>query len=114
MTHTDEIVNFNDTQQQLLAIARTAHSRRAADTVYGGRDTVLRQTMLALLAGAELAAHDSPPEATLQVLIGRVHLIAGEHRWDLAAGDLKAIPHERHSVEAVEDSVFLLTVIRGN
>ena len=100
-------------QEKLLATARTAHAHRAADTVYGSRDTVLRQTILALLAGAELAAHDSPPEATLQVLTGRVRLIGDGRSWDLDAGALVPIPPERHAVTAIEDSVFLLTVIRA-
>lgn len=110
---TDQTVNLTTTQQRLLAAAREASSRRAAEAVYGTRDTVLRQSMLALLAGAELAAHDSPPEATLQVLAGRVRLIAGDRSWALITGDLKAIPHERHSVIALDDSVFLLTVLRA-
>ena len=32
------------------ALARTAHSGRAAHTVYGGHEHTLRQTLLALLA----------------------------------------------------------------
>ncbi len=100
-------------QEKLLAAARTAHAHRAADTVYGSRDTVLRQTMLALLAGAELAEHDSPPEATLHLLAGRVRLIGKDRSWELVAGDLVPIPPERHSLTALEDSVFLLTVTRA-
>ncbi|WP_293697101.1 LuxR family transcriptional regulator [uncultured Agrococcus sp.] len=100
-------------QEKLLAAARAARSQRAADTVYGSRDTVLRQTMLALLAGAELAEHDSPPEATLHLLHGRVSLIGKRRSWELVAGDLVPIPPERHSLTALEDSVFVLTVIRA-
>ena len=64
-------------------------------------------------ASPELGAHDSPPEATLQVLIGRVRLVGAGRSWELVAGDLIAIPPERHSVSALDDSVFVLTVIRA-
>ena len=108
-----QAVNLTTRQEKLLATARTSHAHRAADTVYGSRDTVLRQTMLALLAGSHLAEHDSPPEATLHVLTGRVRLTGQNRTWELEPGDLVAIPSERHAVTALEDSVFLLTVI-GN
>ncbi|MGO1506463.1 MAG: cupin domain-containing protein [Microbacterium sp.] len=108
-----QAVNLTTRQEKLLATARTSHAHRAADTVYGSRDTVLRQTMLALLAGSHLAEHDSPPEATLHVLTGRVRLTGQDRTWELEPGDLIAIPPERHAVTALEDSVFLLTVIRA-
>lgn len=108
-----ETVSLPAEQEALLARARSGHAHRAADTVYGSRDTVLRHTMLALLAGAELAEHDSPPEATLHLLTGRVRLIGVGRAWELGPGDLVPIPPERHSVTALEDSVFLLTVIRA-
>ena len=44
------------------------------------------------------------------MLHGRVTLVAGETRWNGSPGDLIVIPDSRHSLEAVEDSVFLLTV----
>lgn len=106
-------MNLTTRQEKLLATARTSHAHRAADTVYGARDTVLRQTMLALLAGSHLAEHDSPPEATLHVLTGRVRLNGQARSWELEPGDLIAIPPERHAVTAIQDSVFLLTVIRA-
>lgn len=107
------ITNLASLQEQLLAKARSANARRAAETVYGGRDAILRQSALALLAGAELPEHDSPPEATLQVLVGHLQLRGHDRQWELTAGDIIPIPPERHSVTALEDSVFLLTVRRS-
>ena len=95
-----------------LERAATSATRRSADTVYGGHEHTLRQTLLALLAGASLAEHASPGEATLLVLKGRVRLRAGEDVWDGRSGDLLIIPPTRHSVDAMEDSVFLLTVAK--
>lgn len=96
--------------RQHLKIATTASSGRSAHTVYGGHEHVLRQTLVALRAGSNLDEHENPGEATLQVLHGRVTLVAGENRWNGSPGDLITIPGSRHSLEAVEDSVVLLTV----
>jgi quercetin dioxygenase-like cupin family protein len=95
-----------------LGRAAASATRRSADTVYGGHEHTLRQTLLALLAGASLGEHDSPGEATLLVLRGRVTLRAGEDSWDGRTGDLLVIPPSRHSLDAVEDSVVLLTVAK--
>jgi quercetin dioxygenase-like cupin family protein len=51
---------------------------RSAQTVYGGHEHALRQTVLALTAGSSLDEHESPGEATIQVLRGRIRLTAGE------------------------------------
>ncbi|CUR55676.1 conserved hypothetical protein, putative cupin domain [metagenome] len=99
--------------QRHLETARAASSGRSAHTVYGGHAHVLRQTLIALRAGSSLDEHENPGEATLQVLHGRVTLTAGESRWDGAAGDIVAIPDSRHALDAVEDSVVLLTVAKA-
>ncbi len=98
-------------RQQLDAATRSSVGR-AADTVYGGHEKVLRQTVIALTEGSTLAEHENPGEATLHVLHGRVRLTAGEHAWEGRDGDLIMIPDARHAVEALEDSTFLLTVAK--
>lgn len=93
-----------------LVEARRSSAGRSAHTIYGGQGHVLRQTVIALVAQRRLGEHDSPGEATLQVLRGRVRLHAGEETWDGEAGDHVVIPPVRHDLEALEDAAVLLTV----
>ena len=95
---------------QHLTAACEASSRRSAQTLYGGHEHTLRQTLIALASGQLLDEHESPGEATLQVLHGSVRLTEDESSWDGSAGDLLVIPLGRHGLEALEDSVVLLTV----
>ena len=97
--------------EEQLTLARQARSGRAARTIHGGHEHALRQTVLALLAGHELAEHDSPGEATIQVLRGHVRLTTARDAWEGTVGDGVTIPPERHALAAVEDSVVLLTVV---
>ncbi len=98
--------------REKLAAARAASSGRAAETVYGGHEHVLRQTVVGLAAGQVMDEHANPGEATVHVLQGRVRLKAGETSWDGAPGDLIVIPQGLHSLEALEDSAVLLTVAK--
>jgi quercetin dioxygenase-like cupin family protein len=94
-----------------LEKAVTAPSGRSAATVYGGREQMLRQTLLALTANTWLSEHENPGEATLLVLRGKVRLHAGPNTLVGMVGDLLAIPAARHSLEALENCVVLLTAI---
>ena len=92
--------------------ASAASSGRSAETVFGGHEHVLRQTVIALTAGSALDEHENPGEATIQVLRGRVRLTAGQIAWDGRTGDLLVVPDARHALEATEDSAILLTVCK--
>jgi quercetin dioxygenase-like cupin family protein len=105
-----EAISLHALAQEHLAIARTSSNGRSAHTVFGGHDHRLRQTLIALGAGQELAAHESPGEATIQVLAGAVLLTTVTVSRQLSAGDWMAIPDERHGLHAREDCAVLLTV----
>lgn len=94
-----------------LEAARTSRAGRSAHTVHGGHDHMLRQTVIAMTAGTALAEHNSPGQATLQVLRGRVRVSAGPDTWTGDDGDLLVIPPQRHGLHADSDAVVLLTVL---
>lgn len=93
-----------------LAAARADERGRSAERLL--HDGPLRQSILALAAGTELAEHNAPDAASLQVLVGRVR-ITGREPAEVGAGGLVVLTHERHAVVALEDSAFLLTTVTG-
>ena len=101
--------------QHLTALAEelAAEATRSA-SARSGRTLVavgpLRSTAIALAAGADLAEHENPGAATLQVLAGACRLVAGDDVVDLEAGALVQIPDRRHAVTTDEGCVLLLTV----
>ena len=100
--------------REQLDRARASSSGRSAATAYGGHEHVLRQTLIAIVAGRRLDEHANPGEATVHVLQGRVRLKAGDNAWNGSPGDLLIVPDLPHSLEAIDDSVVLLTVAKTN
>lgn len=99
--------------RELRAKASSGDRRIASSTVFGGHEKTLRQTLVVIAADGELGEHASPGEATVHVLSGRIVLDTAEDSWEGRTGDLLVVPPARHSVRALEDSAFLLTVAKG-
>jgi len=92
-----------------LERAKEESSGRSSSTVFGGHEQVLRHTVIALREGSSMTEHNSPGEATIIVLSGHARLSAGSTIWEGHKGDLLVIPPERHSLEALKDTVVVLT-----
>ena len=104
------MANLSVLAQSHLDAARASDHGRSAEMLL--HDGPLRQTLIALVAGTELAEHNSPHAASLQVLVGRLR-VTGEETAAFVAGEVVLLTHLRHAVLAEEDSVFLLTTVTG-
>lgn len=102
------MATIEDRSTQLLKLALAADNGRQAKLL--AKDGPLRQTVIAMRAGEILAEHNSPPAASVFLLKGRVK-ISGQEDATVEEGELEMLTHYRHSVEAIEDSVFLLTTV---
>jgi quercetin dioxygenase-like cupin family protein len=100
-----------DAGRELIGQAGDLAAGRAARTLTPGAGAPLKQTLLALTAGAQLDEHQTPGPATIQVLIGEVTLRAGGAELGLHEGQWAAIPAEPHDLRADSDAAVLLTVV---
>lgn len=107
-----ETFSLDALARDLLTRAADAAGGHTADTMLGGAEAVLRQTVIAMVQGAVLSDHENPGEASVQVLSGEVRLVAGDDSWTGRAGDLLPVPDARHRLEALADSTVLLTVAK--
>ncbi|HZG97316.1 MAG TPA: LuxR family transcriptional regulator [Nocardioidaceae bacterium] len=107
---TEDLTQLDELATELLAEATSSSAHRAARTLIAGK-APLRQTVIALAAGAEMSEHENPGYATVQILTGAARLVAGSGSWELRAGSHLVVPHERHSVHAGADTVLLLSVV---
>ncbi|GAA1075406.1 MULTISPECIES: cupin [Kitasatospora] len=102
-------VDIDALADEHAALAAAHPHGRSAHLVL--HDGVLRQTVIALTAGSSLDEHNAPVAASLLVLRGRVSLTIAGRQQEASAGELHAIPQERHGLLAHEDSVVLLTAV---
>lgn len=71
----------------------------------------LRVVLLALRSGTRMGEHRAPGQLTLQVLSGEVMLEVREQRVGVGAGQVVTLEEPwPHDVEAIADSVILLTL----
>lgn len=104
-------ISLDALTREQMTKATSASSRRAASAMYGGHEHAIRQTLIALAAGAALSEHSNPGEATVHVLSGRVDLLSGDDVWSGMTGDLLVVPDAPHSLRATTDAAVLLTTV---
>lgn len=103
------IVPLAGAAEEALEEARASKHGRGTRVLWTG--PYQRLVVVGLTAGAQLAEHASPPAASFHVISGTARLYAGESaEWVVSAGEVVAIPPDRHAVDAVTDCAFLLTV----
>jgi quercetin dioxygenase-like cupin family protein len=74
----------------------------------------LRVILVTMRAGAELREHAAPGSIAIQPLRGRFAFLADGESRQLAAGTLLGVEGGvRHTVRAIEDGAFLLTIAGG-
>jgi quercetin dioxygenase-like cupin family protein len=103
-------ISLDALARQQIEQAASRGGGHTADTVYGGHEKVLRQTVIGMITGSRLGDHSNPGEATIHVLTGRVRMTFGAESWEARTGDLLIVPDGTHGLEALEDSAVLLTV----
>jgi len=102
----------------LLNLLEELRRLRSEPDWTGGKRTItltkqggLRVVLVALHAGASMEEHLAAGAMTAQVLEGRVHFVVGGETRTLSPGELMAVePGLPHTVQAVEESAFLLTL----
>lgn len=99
---------LQQTADSALSKATDSPNGRHAEIVV--REGPLRQSVLALTAGTNLEEHNSPPAASLYLMRGGLR-ITGQEPTEIGEGELHTLTHFRHGVEALQDSVFLLTTV---
>lgn len=100
--------------RELLHNAQEATSGRAADTIVGGHEKRLRQTVVALREGAvmnvQASVQSGSGEATLLVISGRLWLRGGSTSWFGREWSHLVVPDGPFEVEGETDTTFLYTV----
>lgn len=75
----------------------------------------IRQVLFSMDAGQEMSDHKAPFLATVQVVLGRLMFSVCGQTHDLRAGDWLLMPPDAlHALKAVEPTIFLLTLVKGD
>lgn len=103
-------LDLQATADELLAEAAQLSSGRSARTLTPGQGAPLKQTLLALTAGQRLQEHIAPGPTTLLGIRGTCVLTDEHGAVTLTDGVWAACPAGPHAVEAISDTVLLITV----
>ena len=95
--------------QQLKEEETWKKSGRGAKTLY--KANTMRIVLNVMQAGAEIKTHQAAGPISVQVVAGRIKFLTEEETVELQQGEMLALKEfVKHSVEALEEAAFLLTV----
>ncbi len=101
-------IRIGDEVARLRARLESSSADREAASLV--KDYGLNVMLMVLKKGARLHEHHTKGPLTVQVVAGLVRLVAAATPQEIAAGGILALDREiPHSVDALEDSVLLLT-----
>lgn len=103
-------LDLQSAADDLLTEVSGLRSGRSARTLTPGSGAPLKQTLLALAAGRRLQDHLAPGPTTLLGLRGTAVLTYGSEAVTLTDGVWASCPIGPHALEAVSDTVVLITV----
>lgn len=109
-TEAEGPLDLHAVADELLAEASELRARRSARTLTPGSGAPLKQTLLALTAGQRLQDHLAPGPTTLLGIRGTAVLSDDQRSVTLTDGVWTSCPVGPHSLEAVSDTVVLITV----
>lgn len=106
------LINFNVPSiiPQLKQEESWGKSGRSARTLH--KAAGMRLVLNVMKAGTEIKPHQASGPISVQCVEGHIHFTTEENAVNLRPGDLLTLnAHIRHSVEAMEESAFLLTIV---
>lgn len=103
------VLNLNKAQEQIKSESAWLNSDRNAITLF--KSEGLRIVLMAFHTEAELKAHKAPGIITVQVLEGEIKFKTATQESNLGKGEMLTL-HKgiTHSVIALKEAVFLLTI----
>ena len=102
-------ISIADEVKRVLASGKWASVDRHAEPLIKGEG--INVALVTLKNGARLDEHRTKAPITVQVIAGKIVLVAEGERTELNPGSMVALDREiPHAVEALSDSAFILTV----
>lgn len=102
-------IDLNKYKEQILSEESWLNNKRNAITVF--KSDAMRIVMIGLHKDAELPEHKADGIISVQLIQGHIAFRTANDEQKLTEGDMITL-HEKipHSVQAMEDSIFLLTM----
>ena len=97
---------------QIRSESTWANSDHNSITIY--KSDIMRMVLIGLHKGSVIKPHQTSSDISVQVLEGLIRFHTEEKSIDLSKGKMVALqPKIQHSVEALEESFFLLSFANG-